>query len=785
MRTAERRTPANEADRRLVAILRGRRRWLLRHLGPKHAAPLRLLSALFHCSFPLSTLRTEPPGVAKVQARRSWVALGRTVELPPPTGIARSKPLVQALVAVPTPKGAVISVVPSPSNSKGDGQRLAQRALAVQSLLKAWRCELELELPVGQSAESRARFLGFGALIEGELPPGYFERDDAPIHPLDGRPWATAPTLLSATLSVLALEPWPGGTEDELHSLTALAAGVELPLWRVADPDLAAAARAALRSRTPALPFRVVALSSTNAATRAAAHALAERLRGTGPRSAADAPEPPDTTPATVKTELWSFSLDQAPPAPASPAPVKLQVASQGPSSREVLGAGRLLALQLLKAMRTLPEAAQEVRAELRERTLTRGFPTVLLRELDQAVRRGARGNAPPTWLEAYSGDVTTLRDGSGAEWGRGLSQAHAWIRGLSLLTAARDTVQIPEGPPPLWLKISRRLQKPVTRRTLLVAVEPTPPPGPPNDPLNAGPKRELGFRRALVALLRPGERPSAHELPAPQAVHRLLTEGLAGAVIEFVPGDALAQRVEARLSRLIARCQKVPKGSTYTAEVGGRAFTVDDARGFRSRSMKRFARRPVKSVIDPESPELGSEVTLGRDLRCAPHQLECLVWTFDGKVAELAFADARGLYLREQVPLARLEAYLAETRELVRHGEPCALSVRVCPDVARLLATAPAPTAKVVSLGITGELLGGLSAELSGERYLAGTVLGWEALALSILSQWPMRTRGELSFSSVLVSLKGQLAAPLDVLYARSLIRRRLLTHIDRLSRT
>src|SRR5690606_35038258 len=64
-------------------------------------------------------------------------------------------------------------------------------------------------------------------------------------------------------------------------------------------------------------------------------------------------------------------------------------------------------------------------------------------------------------------------------------------------------------------------------------------------------------------------------------------------------------------------------------------------------------------------------------------------------------------------------------------------------------------------------------------ERFGVGAPWRWTTAASAIAASWPVGTRAPLSFVRVALRIGGRRATPLERLYARSVARRRLLTHL------
>lgn len=735
---------ATARARRLVALFRARLRVIDRRLDETTRSAFALLPALFHATFPWVGLKGEAPGVEGVRTSPRWMKLARDFDLQPPTGIQRGRRLVGALLLTPHEAGFDVHVVPAEGLTLLEEQRIAQRAHAVETLFRRRLLPIAITAtgPTAQPYDvaSRSRLLSSGALLAGRLPDAFFNGLGPMGDPLAAELWRTAPTETARVLALLTLDPWPSGEAAELEAVADLAHAVRQPLWHFADPDLFMAARAALRSRRPGLPFTVCALTSAPGPVRNSANALASHFGQ-----------------ATL--------LNGAPPA-------------------AVLDVGRALALELTRAVRRVPPGdAGPLRGRLARTTLAAGFPRLLLPALSAAVQVLARRSGLPALKPVQGPRGVEVRLADGSVLGRGVHAAQAWARTLALLG---NVLARPVAPPPApreWAKLVPRLIEPSERRTLVFDLTPADVPGPPFDPLNRGPGRRLAIAGALLVSLAPGRRPSAREIRAVDVPRLVLTETLAGTHLEFVARGTEAQSLEARLTRLARRVRTQVPLRPVAIELGGDVLVVS-AKGFRQHAEPTFARRPVRCAFDPEAPDFGVDASQGREVPSSP-QLQCLAFADDDGTTRLLTMDDAGWILRETVPQAWAEDWLTEAQQFLRAEPQAALSVRAANTLTRsslTLHSAPAPD---VIVTLRGQLPFGLELELDGERYGGRAELPWSAAALTVLSRWPLGVRGRVRFAAVDVTVGDEPVTGLLRLYARSLALRRLNTHIEALTRT
>lgn len=754
--TPDERGPArgDARTRQLMSLFRARLRVLRHALDDTMLAAVEVLPALFHATFPWPQLKTEPPGVEGVRASLRWMKLARQFDLPAPVGIQRERRLIAALLVTPRSDGLDVHVVPTPNLTPGDEQRIATRARAVETLFRRRLLPISIT-PTGPSAQpydsaSRSRLISTGVLLAGRLPDVFFGATGPTIDPLASEPWRTAPTAFSRTLGLLALEAWPTGETAELEEMADFAHAVEMPIAAFSDPDLFTAARAALRSKTPGLPFAVCAFTAPHPRVRRAAHRLARHFG-----------------PSLPLPESWD----------------------EPPLADAIVTLGRALSVELARVVRRISavEEQRHLRAVLTHEVLAGGLPRVVLGPLRAALARVRKGSEVPPLTEVHHRGAIEIRLPKGGVLGRGHDRPQAWVRALTVISHVLERPWVPPGGHGTWRRLTTRLTEPVARRSLVIKVQPRPLDGPPYDPLNRGRWRDVAFDRSLVVSLRPRGRPSARDVEPHQLPVMVIRETLAGSAIDFAAHDTDSQSVEARLTRLARRVRAtVPHGKTLAVELAGFVYLVSQER-LKKVPFECFARRPLKVSLDFEAPDLGAPASQSREVPAVPGQIQSLVWSGEDSTAHVLYLDETGLIFREEVPLPNVEAHLSEAQRLLRAGTTCALAVRAADEaVMQALATTGVPD---VPLTIRGNLPFDLEVELDGERYGGKTKLSWAAAALATTAKWPLGTRGRIVVEALDITVgRGADERPpsgLERLVARALVLRKLDAHIRALTRT
>jgi hypothetical protein len=403
---------------------------------------------------------------------------------------------------------------------------------------------------------------------------------------------------------------------------------------------------------------------------------------------------------------------------------------------------------RLARATRTAPA----LRAEL----LGPGAPRALLPAIGKRL--------PPGRIELHSEGKTWIALVGTAPVARGGTRALALARALALVGQARQAAALVE---PHWQPFAVELAKGTPFTALSIGSRNLP--GPPFDPLNRGPSRELCIANAMLVRARPGRRPTATSLPELQAVQRLCESSLRKERVEIFAQSPDAQPAAMRLSRMLG----VLSSETAAAcEAGGQILFSRGSRLHRV-SPRNFLSRPRLLPVDPEAPDLAFSPDRPQDVRAAAAVVQCRV-ELQGERAFLLFEDGRGARFSEQVPLSELEAYLEETQQVLRAITPsCALAVRAGHDVEQAVRTFTAPP-KLATVNIAGTRPGPITLEIAGRNFSGAG----DAAAMQIASSWPVGKLGRVS-----IKFQPGKADPMLALYTRSSVRRRLQARLDRIA--
>ncbi len=743
-----------DVRRALTALLRERAHDLPRTLPPRLAAAARLLPALLHASFDQRPLDADAPGVAGLHYRRRWSSLARAFGLPPPCRAQRGRCLVEAVLVLPM-AGAlhVLAMVPA-GLAPEDLGAVQERLEGVQQVLTAAGAPVRAVLldpaRLGRDQESRHRLIAFGALLAGRLSPATWKVLEAGRRPLPtlvtSALAASAPApLATLALTLMARAPCPG----PLDAALALLAGGMTPR-HLADPEIFCVRWAGL------VPGLRELLEETLL------------LTGRGERPVPLAPRSGERAGERGMADPHSGSLSR------------------------LVTHGRALAHACAVAIR----ASRFGRGDRLTKRLWReaigpAMPRVLLPAL--AIRLAQEAELGRLRLDPVrAGRGYDVRLANGTLLGRGANPVQARVRALGVVAAAeaaRPRTGEPTGASSVfsgldatWREVGRQLVRPREHPTLMVLVVSGggARPGPPMDLLNRGPERDLEFDGALAVLLVPGRRPSGSMLAAAETVHAVIRRAQNGASLEMLAANSAARPVAARLARIAALLRDPSVTGPVAIEAGGRVL-VAHGTGTRTFPLERAAARPRVFTPDPDAPDISISTGERQGLRSRrPGVVQCRVVAVSAQAAALLYADDSGAHLREEVPLAELEERLRDAREIVRAATPpAALAVGLSEDLEPAVRRA-GPPGERIEVAVSGALPF-VEVEIAGGRFGGASPLGWGAAAEALLASWPAGGEGMLGVGAVTATARGARLPPLLALYAGSLARRRLRTHLAR----
>ena len=726
---------AAEGVRGLEAVLRFRARLVERRAEPRLRQAMRLFPVLLHASFQRPGLEEEAPGVAGMRYRRSWAKAARAFDLPPPYRAQRGTCLAEAVIACPGRELEFLVLVPRGLQAD-ERLRLEERIGAAGEVLRQGGVPAITALldPVQLAAwDAALRAILFGTLVAGRPAPPTWSGIAQACGALV-QPEALARLSLAAPTPFSALALALLGPEAYPGPLPALSRALSLgtPARLLADPDAAAAAWAADSAAGPDLE---AALRLSRAA------------------ASAEAAEPVEPGAALQLGRRLAF--------------------------------GYLRAAHASKTLRASPQWREP---------LGPGFPKVLLPAIGQLLLAlDSYGSLDFDPVPALHGFEVRLRDGTAL--GHGATPVQARVRALSLAAEAGGEALLTRIQPP-WRALALRMLRPRQRPTTLLVAEAASGNEPPFDPLNRGPRRELGFAAALLAQVGPGREPSARVLGADEAVEAFLRSACRRGEVEVVPSRSEARPVAVRLAQAAALLGARVEGADpappeqagpVAIQAGGQVYLSSGGR-LRRFPLARFLARPRLFTADPDAPDLSLGPGERKGLRWpTAGMIQARVYLLDPQNAAVLYADGAGTHFREVVPLRTLEEHLRDARTALQEAQPGAvLALRIGHEMEPALRKAgQAPAADRLEVAVRGELPLGLQVTVDGEAFAGGPGRpGWTAAALAVLSRWVPGEEGRVACRSARAVPPQGTGNGLVVLYARSLALRRLQAHIRRLAR-
>ncbi len=767
-----------DVRRAFTALLRARAHHLPRTLPPRLAAAARLLPALLHASFEQRPLDSDAPGVAGLRYRPRWSSLARRFGLPPPCRAQRGRTLIDAVLVLPA-AGELHALAMVPAGLSAEQLCAVQERLeGVQEVFAAAGAPVRAVLcgpdQLGRDREACNRLTAFGALLAGSLSQAAWEALEAsrrllPAHTTSALAAGAPAPLAALALTLMTRAPCPGPLDA---AVALLVAGVALR--DLADPETFCVRWAGLVPGLRALLYETLLLTGP------------EEPRGVVRAGAHPAPREPLDLDVELDIDLvLDFEFDGT----ATPSPLN---GSPKTALARLVTQGRALAHACAVAIRAsrLGRANRSTQRLWRE-ALGPGMPRVLLPALGARLAEEAAAGRL-TLNPTRAGRVYEVRLPDGTVLGRGASPVQARVRALGLVAAAdaaRPGTAVPGGASSVfagldstWREVGRQLGRPREHATLMMVLVSGggARPGPPMDLLNRGPERALEFDGALAVLLVPGRRPSGSMLSAAEAVHAVIRRAQAGASLEMLAASSAARPVAARLARIAAMLRDPPVTGPVAIEAGGRVV-VAHGPGTRTFPLARFAARPRVFTPDPGAPDISISTGERQGPRSRPPGVvQCRVVALNAHTAALLYADDAGAHLREEVPFSELEERMRDAREIVRAATPpAALAVGLSEDLEPAVRRAGPPGARLGVL-VSGALPF-VEVEIAGERFGGASPLGWGAAAEALLARWPAGGEAMLGVSAVTATARGARLPPLLALYAGSVARRRLRTHLAR----
>lgn len=783
--------PTTSPENRVSALLRARLRAAVREpavvgLSAKAVEAGRLVPLLFHAAFDAHGLHDTPCRIHRFWPRRALSALARRYGLPGRLSRSGLHIDIAAVVGLPVDGTLSCVVVPMARLSPMRRDLLERRLVRVRKLLDELGLDAAVALhdpdcPV-QAAE-RAFWPLSGMLLGGRLDPRFWATADHPAPTPSACETRARLTTVAAERTALALQcaPEPTAPLSFVHTMFERTGQTGFdssgPLALCAPGPLTVAWAAAQN------PGARLLLSAMCFGAPAGANARAVRVLAAHEDATAD------------------------------PALVHAQVHTASPGA--LLSLNARLASMLARAIQTRaaqagaaaagdPDApggpapsAQSVRETWRAHFFggvdarTSAVSPVLAWALAERFRVALcqQDEDELHWAvtphSVLGGRAVRLLDPSGIEVARGPTMAAAQLR---LASAMVETgVALPDALARLSHVKAAALEQPVRAPHVHVHVHARAVQGVPPDVLNRGPERASGLVGGAILSRAPGRRPRIVALGPRALVWRAVDAARAGHVVRVHAEDQPGQLVRARLERIVAFVQRAGEAS-LALEHAGRVWTrgalrsLGRAAHWRDFPAGHYSVRPRRALHDPEAPDLPRAVLAadrGPDGRLGVRPRVWLaVLPHSETHVSLCAEDTRGFVLRETVPYAELDALMAHTEAWLRaenRGTELA-RVRFEPDVMRKLERTRKDGPEPVEVTVHGTLPFGLEVEIRGERFGGVQPLGWRAACEAVAASWPLESDGRIRITDVNLDDDVQNDDAMLVLYARSVVRRRLL---------
>lgn len=409
--------------------------------------------------------------------------------------------------------------------------------------------------------------------------------------------------------------------------------------------------------------------------------------------------------------------------------------------------------------VRALPRQEKGSFSERLLRESVEGIPAFLAKQLT-----GKFGSTLTSATATWNGQFE-VRDPPGALLSNAASADQATVRALSLLRSLQGNQRLQV--PGFWQKILQKMAQRGDRRMAICVTLP-------RADLTAP------VEEAVWVLMRPATRPTARRLKGRQILPTALVEIARGGTIEVLIGTDEPDPASSRLDRTLVQTAAARRlGHELALQDGGVVLCIDDNLVQRI-PYGNFVARPRHHTFISGDPLVAHASFMGR--RWSSPTIECQINTHDERRAAVEYLDGLGNHFRELVPLSHLDAHIRETQKMLRElPVPGLLAIRASAQVA---AQATRNTdLPVVSIEVSGKLPFKLQLRFAGEVFGGSAASGWEAAATRILSLWPGNTRGRLSITRIAVDTPPGRAVSLQMLYVRSVVSRRLNSHLKRLT--
>ncbi len=406
------------------------------------------------------------------------------------------------------------------------------------------------------------------------------------------------------------------------------------------------------------------------------------------------------------------------------------------------------------------------------------GAPAALIPALAAAIRLPCRTEPAETAKGTPCFDV---KDARGARVARGRTLDGARVRGSAALARVFGAAAPAPDEDTACREIIPDLVQPPEREHAWLVVDSKEVAGNGGDLLNRGPERLSTVATARVVRLTPNRPISCRVIDRLEAATMVAREK----AMEVVAVRAEARPLAARLAHVGNALAGAPPETPRIVESAGSVYLLEGSKT-RRWPLEMWARRPRRGLHDPEAEDLSvAPGVLPPAPEFSGNGLGCFCSLGDDGRVTVLYRDRATVMLRERVEPIFLPEYLMGTERILASAPVSTpLALRMTSAVGEALSRRVPPPDPKVAVTVEGDLPFGLRIEMLGARFGAGAG-SWRAAAEAILSVWPVHGRGRVVVSAVKITVRNEPATGIQLLYARSVVSRRLEAHIGILLRT
>ncbi len=289
----------------------------------------------------------------------------------------------------------------------------------------------------------------------------------------------------------------------------------------------------------------------------------------------------------------------------------------------------------------------------------------------------------------------------------------------------------------------------------------------------------EPGFVKHLVLTASSAGRLRARRLTADATIRLALSLKADGRPLEISAKPGADPVLVARLAQLAS--SPVSSGGQFGVQRGDRLL-LSTGRHVRDVQFNRALSRPRRLTLLPERSDWLRALRPPRAVR-GMRAVHLLVDAAGPETARALFVDDAGMLFMEELDRRSFDAWALNTRDLLA-SVGATLSVSLTPSIAAISGRRQAQSAETLELEVELDGSGHATVIFEHERFGSAESLGWRALAETVFSRWPPRTRGRVDVRQLRLASQAPDASPLEVLSIRSRVLRRLAGQVATLGR-